>query len=407
MSIKPAEILRVDGHEVDITRPRRFCFPKTESRRRFDRYYQRISPWMATPRGRPLALQRFPDGIDRPAFRKQRASYPLDQKVTVQKEGGTVKHVVCDDVATLCIWRIKPASRLMAQRIKLQFPESDDLRSRSVDRRCAAVIDAALLLKAYWMIWSCAYIRATGSRGLHVAVPLNREQDFDAVRAFARSVAEIIVARDPSRYTLEQYKSKRRGRVFIDVNRTAYAQTAVAVYAVRARNGAPVSVPLAWSELRKKGLRPDGLTIRTVFERLDKGDDPWKDFGGTPHRWTRRAGNWSNHMALEEYRKKRSFSVTSEPRGRPRRSNRGSGLFVVQKHDATNLHYDFRFGDPGVLVSWAVPKGPSMNPADKRLAMMTEDHPLEYADFEGVIPRRRIRRGPVMVWDTGAYEASG
>jgi bifunctional non-homologous end joining protein LigD len=143
----------------------------------------------------------------------------------------------------------------------------------------AAVIDAAMLMKGLLDDLELpAYIKATGSRGLHVAVPLNPEREFDAVRAFARRMAEVIVAQDPSRYTMEQYKNKRRGRVFIDINRTAYAQTAVALYAVRARNGAPVSVPLAWSELRKKGLRPDGFTMRNVFERLDRSDDPWKDF---------------------------------------------------------------------------------------------------------------------------------
>jgi bifunctional non-homologous end joining protein LigD len=120
-----------------------------------------------------------------------------------------------------------------------------------------------------------SFVMTTGSRGLHVVVPLDGGHGFDEVREFASNAAQLLAEKNPDRFTVHQRKGKRRGRLFIDYLRNSYAQTAVPPYAVRARQGAPVAVPLDWKEVSGSGLTPRKYTIKNIFRRLSSKKDPW------------------------------------------------------------------------------------------------------------------------------------
>jgi bifunctional non-homologous end joining protein LigD len=233
--------------------------------------------------GRPLAFQRFPDGISKPGFYQKAAGpyYPdWIRKVTVQKAGGTVQHVICDDADTLVYLANQACITLhpwLSRAGHLHQPDEMIFDLDPSTQNFSPVIDGAHMLKDILESLELpAYLKSTGSRGLHIVVPLKPSQDFEALRGFARTVASLLIERDPTRFTLEIHKAKRGRRVFVDFNRNAYAQTAVAPYSVRPRDGAPIALPLDWSELRKRNFRSDAVTIRNAFDHLS--DDPWKDF---------------------------------------------------------------------------------------------------------------------------------
>lgn len=292
MSPPKSEAIRAGQRTVELTRPDKLLFPKDGiDKRELAAYYRQIAPFMLPHlRGRPIAMERYPDGIGKEGFFQKKAPpYRPDwvATATVEKRGGNVRHVICDDTATLVYLAsqavITPHTWL--SRIdRLNNPDQmifdldpSDGTFRGV---CAAAKRTRELLSEHGLT---AYVKTTGSRGLHVVVHLNREADFDQVRAFAREVAERLAQSDPQRLTTDIRKAKRGGRIFVDTARNAYAQTAAPPYAVRARDGAPVAAPLGWDELDDPQLRPDQFTIRNIFDRLKADGNPWKDFARRAH----------------------------------------------------------------------------------------------------------------------------
>jgi len=282
------ETRTVDGHEIEFSNLDKVLFPDAGiTKGDVVDYYERIADVMLPHmEDRIVSMHRWPDGIDGGDFyQKDVPDHFPDwiRSVEVDKEDGTLRQVVVDDRATLVylaqqacltphVWLSRTDARRKPDRMIFDFDPSDDWEEAFDEVRCAArrlrsLLEDELELKSFVM--------TSGSRGLHIHVPLVPEDDFDAVRAFAGEVARVLEDRHPDRLTTAQRKDKRGDRVFIDILRNAYAQTAVAPYSIRARPGAPVATPLEWDELSRSGMSPRAYTLKNLFRRLGRKDDPW------------------------------------------------------------------------------------------------------------------------------------
>jgi bifunctional non-homologous end joining protein LigD len=290
------EELTIGGRLVRLTSPERLMFPEDGiTKADLVAYYRRIAPVMLPHMaGRPVSMERYPEGLGGPRFFHKEAPEAFPEwiaraSVTVLESGEVQPQVVCDSEATLAylanqgcitphIWlsRIESAGRPVPRDYpdRLIFdldPPGDDFE---LARRAAG--DLAAMLRELGLV---PFLMTTGSRGLHVAVPLDGAADFDAVRAFARRLAERLAGRSPQELTTETRKDARQGRLFLDYLRNAYAQTTVAPYSVRARPGAPVATPLEWDELQDPRLSSRRYTTANIFRRLGQRADPWEGIG--------------------------------------------------------------------------------------------------------------------------------
>jgi len=269
---------------VDLSNENKVLFPddgitKGDIIAYYESVADRILPFL---KGRPLVLERFPNGVGASGFyQKQTGSYFPDwiRTARVRKQGGWQDLVVCDDVATLVYLANQAAITLhpwlsCAERIDcpnlfivdLDPPAGKFEQARSAALHCRTLLDELEVP---------AFLKTTGSKALHVVVPLAGKETFDAVRTVATNLMKVLAARHPDDLTTEQRIDKRRGRVYLDIARNAYAQTAVAAYSVRALPGAPVSMPIDWKELAQKKLDARSYTIRNALRR--RVADPWAD----------------------------------------------------------------------------------------------------------------------------------
>ncbi|RST15840.1 ATP-dependent DNA ligase [Streptomyces sp. WAC05374] len=282
MSTSSTRAVRAGRRTVDIHRPDKVLFPGDGiTKADLAGYYHSIAPFMLPQlRGRPLMLERHPDGIDGPRFMQKDtpAGYPdWVHRVTVPKEGGTVTHTVCDDTATLlhladqaCVtlhrWQSRAGRPDHPDRMVFDLdPPADDFAAvRRAAHHLGELLDALGLPSA---------LMTTGSRGLHVIVPLDGHSTFDDVRAFARDVADTLAAAHPDELTTAARKQARGDRLYLDIQRNGYAQTAVAPYSVRARPGAPVATPLRWDQLDDPATHARRWTVTTVADQARS--TPW------------------------------------------------------------------------------------------------------------------------------------
>ena len=271
----------------------KILFPKSGiTKGKLIAYYEAIAADMLPYlKDRPLTLHRFPDGIEKKGFFQKNASdYFPDwiKTIEVKKQGGWVNHVICDCKETL-IYLVGQGTIsfhiTLSRTDKLDYPDKlifdlDPSNGSFCDVTKSAQILRSLLESELGLT---SFPMLTGSSGIHLVVPLDRSDNFDSVRAFAKNIAHYTAKVYPEKFTAEIRKEKRKGRLFVDYLRNSYAQTAICPFSARAFENAPVAVPIGWDELQNGIKSAQAFTIDTISNRLKYKSNPWEDLFRNPY----------------------------------------------------------------------------------------------------------------------------
>lgn len=270
-----------------ITHPEKILFPDDGiTKGELASYYEAIAPLMLPHlRRRPITMERFHRGIGAPGFFQKDVVKGFPEwleRVEVAKHGGTVHHPVANDTRSL-LWLANQNSITIhvwpSRAPKLYYPDVcifdlDPMKEDDLDTLRGAALKLRDLLDELGLP---SWVKTTGSKGFHIAVPLDGKSDFGAVARFSHIVGKILVQRDPENLTQEFAKVDRGGRILVDTGRNGYSATFAATYTVRARPGAPVSAPCTWEELEQGTVGPRTFTLRTMIERVAEVGDLWSD----------------------------------------------------------------------------------------------------------------------------------
>ncbi|MEE9437718.1 MAG: non-homologous end-joining DNA ligase [Saprospiraceae bacterium] len=408
-------ISEIGGQKIKLSNLTKVLYPTTGTMKaELIQYYIKIAPHILRYISqRPLTLIRFPDGVEGNRFYSKNKPNWTPKWVNYLKVDpeDEITYIMANDVATLA-WMANLATlEIHPMQIKATNTKSADHFIFDLDPPETAdfevVKQLALNLKPFLESYGYhPFIKTSGSKGLHIYVPIIPKYDQETFIKSIKSLAKEYINIDKGT-TLKINKKARKGRVLLDIYRNHKSQTCVAPYSTRGRIGAPVSAPITWEEL-KNITSSKAYNINTIFDKIEERGDPWENFYNhavilhdqkiSPKKTEKETSN-----KLDKYEEKRNFSKTKEPIpdiAKGINQNR----YVVQLHDASNLHYDLRLEEDGVLRSWAIPKGLPIVKGIKRLGIETEPHPIKYLNFEGKIPKEEYGGGEMWVFDNGNYE---
>ena len=388
------------------------------------KYYYSIAPTMLKYiRGRPLSLIRYPDGIEGEIFyQKNKPDFAPEWVDSVILGKEEKDYIIADEEATL-VW-IANLAGLEIHMANCKRPHFDkpDVMVFDLDppeegwwETTKAI---AFSLKEFLVLYGYhPFVKTSGNKGLHLFTPIDAKNSYDEVLEVLRKLTEEFVAAHTDTCTLNIRKNKRTDKLFIDIQRNHASQTIISPYSLRGKPTAPVSMPIPWDEL-KNTESGKSFTIANVPTYIAQYGDPWDGFYSkavlihSHRKWTEKKNqNPEGHKhkspeQLESYQQKRDFEKTSEPKGEEINEYTSPDSFVIHRHHASRLHYDLRLQVDGVLRCWAVPRGMPDISGIKRMAIETEPHPIQYLNFEGVIPKGEYGGGPMWIFAKGRFEIS-